>query len=313
MVDELPAPTIEGRVDQLLALLDLRPTGELQFTGTRQPGGAGRVFGGQVIAQGLVAAMRTVEPGRLLHSLHAYFMRAGDDGREIDYQVRTDFDGGSFSTRRIIASQGDKPILTMTASFHRLEDGLMHQAEPMPDVPQPEDLPSEIELIERQVADPARARFMSQFQRTRPIDVRPVGSRNFADPQRQPPVTSYWVRVGAPLADNARVASLDLGGDPDNLHRVILAYVSDMMLLGTCSLPHGLSWTKPGFINASLDHAVWIHDSFRADEWLLYHMDSPWSARGRGFNRGSFYTRDGRLVASVAQEGLIRYRPPAAE
>ena len=312
MVNEQPAATIEGRVEQMLSLLDLQPRGDLLFTGGRQPGGEGRVFGGQVIAQGLVAAMRTVEPDRLVHSLHAYFMRAGDDAKPIDYQVRQDFDGGSFSTRRVIAMQDERPILTMTASFHRLEQGLAHQAEAMPDVPPPEDLISEIDLITRQVSDPERARAMTRFQRARPMDVRPVTERRFIDPQPAAPVRSSWIRLGAPLTGFPRAAALDVGGNAGNLHRAILAYASDMMLLGTSSLAHGVNWTSPGFMEASLDHALWIHDDFRADEWLLYHMDSPWSARGRGFNRGSFFTRDGRLVASVAQEGLMRYRPPAA-
>jgi acyl-CoA thioesterase-2 len=312
MADERPAPTINGRVDQLLSLLDLKASGELLFTGGRQPGGEGRVFGGQVIAQGLVAAMRTVEPGRLLHSLHAYFMRAGDDAKPIDYQVRQDFDGGSFSTRRIIALQEDRPILTMTASFHRLEKGLEHQAEAMPDVPPPEELISEIELIQQQEKDPARAEAMTRFQSARPMDVRPVTERRFTDPQPMEPVRSSWIRLGASLDDFPRAAEVDVGGNADNLHRAILAYASDMMLLGTSSLAHGVNWTCPGFMEASLDHSLWIHDDFRADEWLLYHMDSPWSGRGRGFNRGRFFSRDGRLVASVAQEGLMRYRPPVA-
>ena len=297
MTDDSPAPTIEGRVDQLLAMLDLTPVGPLAYRGARQPGGRGRVFGGQVIAQGLIAAMRDVEPDRLLHSLHCYFMRAGDDAQEIDYQVRQDFDGGSFSTRRIIALQSERPILTMTASFHKLEDGFSHQ-EPMPNVPEPEALLTEQERIERE-ADAKTAAILTHFQRMRPIEVRPVERRSMANPVPHPPITHCWLRLGAPI------------GDDMNLHRAILAYASDMMLLGTCVLPHGVNWTVPGMMTASLDHAVWFHDDFRADDWLLYAMDSPWAGRARGFNRGRFFTRDGRLVASCAQEGLVRYRPPA--
>lgn len=294
-MDEQPAPTIEGRVQQLLTMLDLEPTGDLAFRGRRQPGGMGRVFGGQVIAQGLIAAMRDVAPERLLHSLHCYFMRAGDDAHEIDYEVRPDFDGGSFSTRRIIALQSDRPILTMTASFHKLEDSVHHQ-EPMPNVPGPDALMSEVDRIALET-DPDAAAMLNRFQSIRPIEVRPIERRSFAKPDPQPPFSHCWLRLGAPISDDL------------NLHRAILAYASDMMLLGTCALPHAINWMTPGFMNASLDHAVWFHDDFRIDDWLLYAMDSPWAGRARGFNRGRFFTRDGRLVASVAQEGLIRYRP----
>ncbi len=297
MTDEQPAETIEGRVEQLLRLIDVRATGELSFTGSRQPGGIGRVFGGQVIAQGLIAAMRTVDPAKVLHSLHCYFMRAGDENLEIDYQVRPDFDGGSFSTRRIIALQADRPILTMTASFHKLEPGFAHH-DAMPNVPEPEALLTERQRIEQE-ADPKTARVLTHFQQMRPIEVRPVERRSMANPTAQPPMTHCWLRLGAKI------------GDDSNVHRAVLAYASDMMLLGTCVLPHAVNWTTPGMMTASLDHTVWIHDDFRVDDWLLYAMDSPWAGRGRGFNRGKFYTRDGRLVASVAQEGLIRYREPA--
>lgn len=298
MDSDQPAATIEGRVGQLLHLLDVRETGELSFRGSRQPGGIGRVFGGQVIAQGLIAAQRDVAPDRPLHSLHCYFMRAGTEELEIDYVVRRDFDGGSFSTRRIIAMQEDRPILTMTASFHRREDGFAHQ-EGMPDVPGPDELPTEAERIARET-DPETARFANRFQKMRPIEVRPVENRSFLNPTSTDGVQHTWLRLGAKI------------GDDQGLHRAILAYASDMMLLGTCVLPHGVNWRTPGMMTASLDHAVWIHDDLRVDDWLLYAMDSPWAGGARGFNRGRFYTRDGRLVASVAQEGLIRYRPPAA-
>lgn len=296
MTPEAPADTLEGRVAQLLALLDVRANGELCFIGSRQPGGQGRVFGGQVIAQGLMAAMRTVEPDRILHSLHCYFMRAGDEDMEITYLVRTDFDGGSFSTRRIIAEQAGRPILTMTASFHKLEPGFSHQDE-MPDVPAPEDLLSENQRIERET-DPATAALMTRFARLRPIEIRPVEDRSFINPSPTPALAHSWMRLGVTIGDDA------------NLHRAILAYASDMMLLGTSLLPHGANWRTPGMMSASLDHAVWLHDDFRIDDWLLYVCDSPWAGRGRGFNRGRFYSRDGRLVASCAQEGLIRLRAP---
>ena len=296
---DAPAPTIEGRVAQLLGSLDLAPMGELAFTGAPQPGGRGRVFGGQVIGQGIVAATRTVEPDRLLHSLHCYFMRAGEEGLAIDYSVEPDFDGGSFSTRRVVAAQRGRPILTMTASFHKLEPGFAHE-EAMPNVPPPEDLMTEIERIEAEADDKA-AKLMTRFQRMRPIEIRPVERRSLTRPVPQPALSHAWMRLGAPIGDDAA------------MHRAILAYASDMMLLGTSVLPHGVNWTKPGMLTASLDHALWIHDDFRVDDWLLYATDSPWAGRGRGFNRGRFFTRDGRLVASTAQEGLIRYRPPEGE
>lgn len=297
MTETTPAPTIEGRVAQLLTLLDVRAAGPDCFVGSRQPGGRGRVFGGQVIAQGLMAAGRSVDPDRLLHSLHCYFMRPGDEALEITYRIERDFDGGSFSTRRIIAEQGDRPILSMTASFHRLETGFSHQ-DAMPDVPLPEDLPTEAERIARE-PDQRAAAFMSRFQAMRPIEMRHVEQRSMLDPQPTEPRAHCWLRLGAPI------------GDDMALHRAILAYTSDMMLLSTAALPHGRNWMTPGFTTASLDHAVWLHDDFRIDDWLLYATDSPWAGRARGFNRGSFFTRDGRLVASVAQEGLLRFRPPA--
>ncbi len=292
------APTIEGRVAQLLTLLDVKTVEDSVFLGTRQPGGVGRVFGGQVIAQGMVAAMRTVEPDRLLHSLHCYFMRPGDEREEILYRIDRDFDGGSFSTRRIIAMQSDRPILSMTASFHRLEAGFHHQ-DAMPDVPPPEAAMSEEERIALET-DRRWAENMSKFQLMRAIEMRHIDPRSISAPAAQEPRARCWLRAGAPI------------GDDMNLHRAILAYASDMMLLSTAAMPHAVNWTTPGFTTASLDHAVWIHDDFRVDDWLLYVTDSPWAGRARGFNRGSFFTQDGRLVASVAQEGLLRWRDPKA-
>ncbi len=321
---EPPAKTFAGRADQLLRLLDVGAVGDGTYRGARQPGGRGRVFGGQVIAQGLVAAMRETEPARHLHSLHCYFMRAGNEDLPIDYTVNRDFDGGSFSTRRILAAQAGRPILTMTASFHRMEAGFAHQ-EPMPNVPEPEALLSESERI-AQESDPATAKFLTRFQHSRPIEIRSVERRTLRNPVPQSPTAHLWLRLGARLEDlpHAPVLAAAMGlqggleagleaGNMMPLHRAILAYASDMMLLGTCVLPHGINGTVPGVTMASLDHAVWFHDDFRADDWLLYATDSPWAGRARGFNRGRFYTRDGRLVASVAQEGLIRFRPPESD
>jgi acyl-CoA thioesterase II len=278
--------------ERLLHLLDVQDTGADHFEGRRKVGGVGRVFGGQVIAQALAAAERTVADDRPVHSLHAYFLRGGNEDFAIDFKVERDLDGGSFSNRRIVASQQDKPILTMVASFHRAERGV-HHAETMPQVPPPEDLPSDHDLrIEHADKLPERARRM--MLEPRPIELRSVEPRHWMDPDPQPPVSHTWMRAVAPLPDDPKV------------HRAVLAYASDLTLLGTATLPHALSWMKGTMMGASLDHAIWFHEAFRADEWMLYVCDSPWAGHARGFNRGRIFTRDGRLIANVAQEGLIR-------
>lgn len=287
--------TPEQLVTELTDLLDVQRMGDGWYLGKRKKDGFGRVFGGQVIAQALAAAQGTVGPDRIAHSLHAYFMRAGSEDFEITYRVERDFDGGSFSTRRVIAMQQDKPIFNMAASFQKLEDGLTHQ-DPMPDVPPPEDLPTEIELRNR-FADEVPERFRANFLRERPFENRPCEPRDWLGGEKRiPAIQNIWFRLRAPI------------GDDGSLHRAMLAYASDSYLLGTCTLPHGISWLMPGMMSASLDHAIWFHDDFRADDWLLYSCDSPWTGRGRGFNRGAIYTREGRLVATCAQEGLIRMR-----
>lgn len=290
----MPEPTPDQLVAQLSALLDIEELDTDLYRGPRQPGGVGRVFGGQVIAQALQAAQRSTDGERTAHSLHAYFMRPGDEDHPILYRVVRDFDGRSFANRRVIAMQKGKPILNMTASFQRAAEGLHHQAA-MPDVPMPEDLRSERDLraeIEGQVPE----KFRRFFLRARPIEIRPVSPRNWFNPTPQDPAQHSWFRVIGPLPD-----------DPA-LHRAMLAYASDMTLLGTCMLPHGVSWMTGAVQTASLDHAIWLHEPFRFDEWLLYTTDSPWAGHSRGFNRGRIYARDGRLVASVAQEGLIRVK-----
>ncbi len=292
--------TPEQLVTELTDLLDVQRMGDGWYLGKRKKDGFGRVFGGQVIAQALAAAQGTVGPDRIAHSLHAYFMRAGSEDFEITYRVERDFDGGSFSTRRVIAMQQDKPIFNMAASFQKLEDGLTHQ-DPMPDVPPPEDLPTEIELRNR-FADEVPERFRANFLRERPFENRPCEPRDWLGGEKRiPAIQNIWFRLRAPI------------GDDSSLHRAMLAYASDSYLLGTCTLPHGISWLMPGMMSASLDHAIWFHDDFRADDWLLYSCDSPWTGRGRGFNRGAIYTREGRLVATCAQEGLIRMRQTLPE
>lgn len=285
-------PSPAALADGLVTLLTVTEIETDLFQGALNPHGVGRLFGGQAIAQALAAATQTVSPERAAHSLHAYFMRPGSEEHEVTYKVERDFDGGSFSTRRVIAMQQGKPILNFSASFHKFEDGLSHQIE-MPDVPAPEALKSDFEL-RSEVIDEIPERFKAMFSRPRPIEFRPVDARPWMNNQKQDPVQRSWFRVAAPI------------GDDPALHRAVAAYASDMQLLGTCTLPHGLSWMKGEIMTASLDHVIWFHGDFRADEWLLYTCDSPWSGRGRGMNHGKIFARDGRLIASVAQEGLIR-------
>ncbi|MEO5938235.1 MAG: acyl-CoA thioesterase II [Sphingomonas sp.] len=292
-----PSPTPEGLVAGLVTLLDVEELDTDLYRGMKLPGGRGRVFGGQVIGQALQAAQRSAE-GKAAHSLHAYFMRAGDDALPIVYRVVRDFDGKSFATRRVIATQNGQPILNMAASFQVAEEGLHHQDAFPADIPPPEDLKSETELrvdAAKHMPEAHRKRFLDWKS---PIDLRPLHPRNWFTPSKRDPVTYSWMKALAPLSD-----------DPA-MHRAIVAYASDMGLMATSMMPHGVNWMTPGMQTASLDHSMWFHEDFRADEWLLYAMDSPWAGHGRGMNRGSIFTRDGRLVASVAQEGLIRKREP---
>lgn len=288
--DTPPETLAQGLVD----LLEVEEIDTDLFRGRRQPGGVGRVFGGQVIAQALQAAQRSTEDPKAAHSLHAYFMRAGSEDYPIIYRVVRDFDGRSFATRRVIAMQRGQPILNMAASFHVPEEGLHHQ-DAMPDVAPPEDLRPEQEL-RRDYIDEIPEKFRRHMLRGRPIEIRPCNPRHWFRPEPQEARQYSWFRLIAPT-----------GEDPA-LHRAILAYASDMTLLGTCMLPHGVSWMTHNIQTASLDHAVWFHEPFRADDWLLYATDSPWSGHSRGYNRGQIFSRDGRLVASTTQEGLIRKR-----
>lgn len=284
----------EQLAQSLVDLLDVEEIDTDLYRGARQPGGVGRVFGGQVIAQALQAAQRATDAAKVAHSLHAYFMRPGDESFPIIYRVVRDFEGRSFATRRVIAMQRGRPILNMAASFQTPEAGMHHQ-EAMPEVPSPEALQSEHDLSE-EAADAIPERFRKHLLRVRPIEVRPVDARSWFRPEQREPRQQSWFRICAPV------------GDDPALHRAILAYASDMTLLGTALLPHGVNWTTDKLQTASLDHAIWLHEPFRADEWLLYTCDSPWSGHARGFNRGQIFTRDGRLVASTAQEGLMRVR-----
>ena len=282
-----------GLVEQLVTLLQLERLDTDLYRGNRQPGGIGRVFGGQVIAQALQAAQAST-PDKVAHSLHAYFMRPGSEDYGIVFKVERDFDGRSFATRRVIATQNAEPILSLTASFQRPEEGLHHQAE-MPDVAPPEGLISDRDIRARfldAIPEPARNFFM----RVRPVELRPVEPRDWLNPSPRAPFQHVWFRAAGQLPD-----------DPA-MHRAALAYASDLVLLGASMLPHGVHWLTHPMQVASLDHALWLHEPFRFDDWLLYSVESPWSGHARGFNHGQIFARDGRLVASVAQEGLIRMR-----
>ncbi|GGB32376.1 acyl-CoA thioesterase II [Sphingomonas metalli] len=279
---------------QLVTLLDVEQIDTDLFRGARQPGGEGRVFGGQVIAQALQAAQRSTDAPKVAHSLHAYFMRPGDEDFPIIFRVVRDFEGRSFATRRVIAMQRGQPILNMACSFQTPEDGFVHQ-DAMPGVPAPEALANEQDLLAR-IADQLPERHRQRMLRRRPVEIRPVSPRDWLSPRDAAPVQHVWFRLAGRI------------GDDPAMHRAVVAYASDFGLLGTGLLPHGVTWLSPGMQVASLDHALWLHESFRADEWLLYTMDSPWAGHARGFNRGRIFTQDGRLVASAAQEGLMRQR-----
>ncbi|MEH3038897.1 MAG: acyl-CoA thioesterase II [Sphingomonas paucimobilis] len=287
-------PTPDDLIAGLVRLLDIEEIDTNLYRGARNPGGVGRVFGGQVIAQALQAAQRSIGGEKIAHSLHAYFMRPGDEQHPIVYRVVRDFAGRSFANARVIAMQRGQAILNMAASFQLPEDGLTHQ-DAMPDVPPPEALPTDRDLRET-MQDRIPEKYRRLFLRAKPIEIRPVEAEHWTDPTKRAPLQHGWFRAVAPI------------GDDMTLHRAILAYASDMMLLGTCMLPHGVHWLMDNIQTASLDHALWLHEPFRADDWLLYQTDSPWSGHARGFNRGRFFSRDGRLVASVAQEGLVRVR-----
>jgi acyl-CoA thioesterase-2 len=280
-------------VQSLLEILDLERLEVNLYRGMSPKVGWQRVFGGQVIGQALVAATRTVED-RLAHSLHAYFILPGDPQVPIIYDVDRIRDGGSFTTRGVKAIQHGKAIFSMMASFHREEPGFSHQTE-MPKVPQPEELPSEQEMKERTLPlmpDPVRR----YYERERPIEMRPVEFKRYFSRDHRTPRFHVWMRSTAPLPDDPAV------------HQCVLAYASDMMLLDSALIPHGRTVFEKTIQGASLDHALWFHRPFRADDWLLYAQDTPNAEGALGFARGLIFSRDGKLVASVAQEGLIRER-----
>ena len=277
----------------LLDVLDLQPQGLDQYgqdlyVGASQPQPHGRVFGGQVLGQTLVAAGRTMQPGRIVHSMHGYFLRAGDSSEPITFAVERLRDGRSFSARRVHAIQFGKPILSMIASFQDHSPGFDHQ-DTMPDVPGPEDLPTTADLLGH--IDNPVARY---WARARPIDLRHVQAPIYLQPADEHVARQdIWMRTVAPLPD-----------DP-LLHQAVLGYASDYTLLESVLRRHGASWAAPGFKVASLDHAMWWHRPARADEWLLYAQASPSASGGRGLGVGRIFSRDGQLVATVGQEGML--------
>ena len=283
---------MDQRLADLLTLLELEQLEVNLFRGESRDIGAPQVFGGQVLGQALTAAAATVE-GRVVHSLHAYFLRRGDINAPIVYQVDRSLDGHSFTNRRVVAIQHGEQIFNMTASFQVTEGGFDHQID-MPKVPDPESLPDPApapELLEK-LPEKVR-RFFSQ---PRPFEFRLVQPIDYLRPQRAPALRQIWLRAVGALPDD------------EMLHRRLLAYVSDFFLLDTANLPHGNSPLRPGVIMATIDHAMWFHRTLRVDEWLLYDMESPSASGARGFARARVFASDGRLVASAAQEGLIRPR-----
>jgi acyl-CoA thioesterase-2 len=283
---------MQSQTADLLKLLELEQLEVNLFRGESRDIGSAQVFGGQVLGQALTAASRTVD-GRIVHSLHAYFLRRGDFNAPIVYEVDRSRDGHSFSNRRVIAIQHGEQIFNMTASFQVVEDGLEHQFE-MPNVPPPEELPDMLEVL-RPMVDRLPERVKRFVEKPRPFEFRMV--QPFPDliaPSKHPPARQVWLRLPDRIPDD------------ESLHRRLLAYVSDYYLLDTAVLPHGMSFLSAKAVMASIDHAMWFHRPLRVDEWLLYALDSPSSSGARGFGRGSVFARDGRLVASTAQEGLIR-------
>lgn len=277
----------QDALDQLVALLDLEAIEVNIFRGMSPDEDRQRIFGGQVAGQALVAAARTVEPERQVHSLHAYFLRPGDPRRPILYEVDRIRDGRSFTTRRVVAIQHGQAIFNMSASFQVPEEGYAH-AYPMPEVPPPDTLPSLRDRLK------GRTDLEAFLARPRPIEIRHVDWPPDQPDEDLEPRQRVWMRANGTLPD-----------DPV-IHQIVLTYASDMTLLDTTMVPHGRSWFEPSVFMASLDHAMWFHRPFRADDWLLYAQDSPSASGGRGLARGLVFTRDGTLVASVSQEGLIR-------
>ena len=278
-------------LEQLLNILDLKQIDSDHFMGDCQDLGYRRLFGGQVLGQALVAAYRTIED-RFAHSLHAYFLRPGDPDVQVEYEVDRIRDGRSFTTRRVVAKQKGRPIFHTSISFQLKEEGVEHQS-PMPTVPGPDGLESELERA-RKAAEkiPEKLRYKATCER--PIEIRVVNPVNYFAPKKREPTNYHWMKTISKLPE-----------DPI-IHQCLLAYASDFGLMGTSLNPHGISFLQPELQAASLDHAMWFHRDFKMDDWLLYAVESPNANGARGLNFGKFFNREGKLVASTAQEGLIR-------
>ena len=279
--------------EELLSLLTLEKIEENIFRGQNYQAPWKRVFGGQVLAQAIHAAHQTVERDRRLHSMHAYFLLTGDISIPIVYDVDRSRDGGSFATRRVVGIQKGKPIFITSISFHKASDGFDHQID-MPDVPNPSELKSDQELL-KELKDKAPELYKALNQ-VRPIEFRPVEVLDPIDPKQREPFRHVWLRAKGPLGNDLRS------------HQEVLAYASDYNLLSTAFLPHRSKERNNKMFFASLDHAMWFHRPFRIDEWLLYQLDSPSASNARGFTRGNVFDLDGKLVASVVQEGLMAKR-----
>lgn len=276
-------------LDKLLKFLEVEQIDKYLFIGN-SPKRPKRVFGGQVLAQALNAAIRTVDASRLAHSMHAYFLRPGNPTKQIVYEVDPIRDGRSFTTRRVVAKQDGVAIFNTSVSFQTEESGLAHQFE-RPQATPPEELESDHRYWTRMAEEnPGEI----EAPKVQPIERKPLSRRDYRAPQPQEPEQHIWFRALGDLGEN------------HGRHQTVLTYMSDFALLGAALLPHPYTGFSKNMQMASLDHAIWFHRPFRADEYLLYSMDSPSAAGGRGFSRGSFYTRDGELVASTAQESLLR-------
>jgi len=283
----------EHGIEELIELMELEQLEVNLFRGISRDIGTERVFGGQVLAQAVLAASQTVED-RMIHSLHAYFLRAGDHEAPIVYDVDRSRDGRSFTARRVVAIQHGRPIFTLSASFQLDQEGLEHQFE-IPETPAPEDLPVTREISPEDMAR-APQKLQRWFNRFGPFEFRTVFDQDPFDPAPRPPFKRFWFRLRGDM------------GDDQCMHRALLAYASDFHLIGTATLPHGISFMQHELAMASLDHAMWFHRPVRVNEWLLYDCDSPSASGGRGLARGLIFNREGALVASTAQEGMIRVK-----
>ncbi|MGL4396858.1 MAG: acyl-CoA thioesterase II [Hyphomicrobium sp.] len=292
-----PPSTTDTALDRLVDALALERLELNLFRGPKASVGWQRVYGGQVLGQALSAAAQTVDEPRPIHSMHGYFLLAGDPEHEIIYDVERIRDGGSFTTRRVKAIQHGRAIFAMSASFHKPEEGFEHQIT-MPDVPAPESLPSARDLMAQIMAElPANMR--AYWQREHPIDVRLIDPSRYISRERRPAQQAVWLKANGPLADHP------------SLHQAVLAYASDFTLLDTALIAHGKLLFDNDVQLASLDHAMWFHRPLRFDDWLLYAQDSPTAFGARGFCRGSIFDRQGHLVATAVQEGLMRKRQSA--